>query len=75
MSGGRAIYFVCQQAMARMTELSRPERLDLLAGLKLMLPAAEFEQCCLVNNSISEQEDARRRTEEAQLILGELLAS
>jgi len=75
MSGGKAIYFVCHQAMARLPELTRDDRLSLLAGLKLMLPRAEFEQCCVINNTISEQEDARRRTEEAQLILEDLLRS
>lgn len=68
------IYFVCQQAAIRLPDLSTDERLNLLAGLKLMLPISEFEQCQVIHWAIVEQEQAKRRIEEAQLILGDMLS-
>jgi hypothetical protein len=73
MTPGGAIYFVCQQAIARLPELAHRERVKVLAGLRLMLPTSEFEQCCILHESLTAREDAQRRAEEAQLILGDML--
>jgi hypothetical protein len=59
--------FVGAQAATNLPRLEVSERIKLLQGLALILPAAEAEQCLVTVAALE-------RAEAAQLILGEMLA-
>ncbi len=73
MSGRPLIDFVATQAAARLPELSAGDRAKLLAGLELLMPARDIEQCQILVAALNEADEAKRRADEAQLLFREVL--